>query len=458
MSIEVNGQFLVYIALVLVQILAYPLVGLNKSKQILNIISSCFLFLAMLGRKELLFSDQFYMGEKEIKLSLILIAFNILVSLYNGAKNNNGIKHSICSNFLLIGSLVLIGSRDLSLVYISLEMANILFIVMIGLSSYEKSQSASLKYLIQSGLIGGLFLLAIALFYGSTGTFDIYDYHVQNMQLFNISIVLFIIVFSFKVGIVPFNFWISDTFPNISSGNLASYFLISKVAVNYFFILFLMNLMSKIEIDQRSFLLIIISSLAIISAFAANIKALTVKSFKGILSHSIIAHSSYIFVTLTLAYSDSYKDNIIFYLVFYSISSTGAFITINNYLKKYDLKDSLCSFNGMFNRDPILALSLTIFILSLAGMPFTSGFTTKFVLFHTYLASGKVMVSLTLFVSAVIALAYYVKCISRIFLEDGDVLQPINIITKNKKIIIIIFCILVLLGGIAPSLYYRIIS
>lgn len=409
-------------------------------------------FLFLINTKyDLGLTNLFVLNSLGVKIISIVTVFALIINVLNGYKNFSDVRNSILVNFIFIGSIFLIGSTEFITFYIALELMSLITYALVKMSSQSFSKEAAVKYFIQGSINSAIFLLAISFFFGATGGFDFKNFTVLNQQLYSFSIGLFLIVVFFKMGAFPFHSWVPDVYSNIHKGVLASNFLISKFVIGYILITLVQNLISECLPNIQHIFINIILCVAVASAFFGNIMGLSHLQFKRMIAYSSVAHSGYMLMTIGMNVNLGYEKQLIFYLMFYSISATAVILAINYFLDVDKVKDTYDSLKGGFYKDGPMGLLLTIAVFSLAGIPLTSGFTTKYLLFTNYFKEGVVIPAFALLISSIIGIGYYIRIVIALFMEDANDVKPVSVIPIESKVVLLFLGAIIILGGIIPS-------
>lgn len=324
--------------------------------------------------------------------------------------------------FSLAGIVVMVSFHNLSMLFIGIEIMSVSLYILAGIRKHDyKSNEAALKYFLMGAFSTGFLLFGIAMLYGATGTFDlalIREYVISKpigiSPLFYSGLMLMIIGLCFKVGAAPFHFWAPDVYEG--SPDLISLFMITVVKTAGFaaFLRLFLGCFAPLHEFWTPVLLVI----SVITLFIGNITALYQHSFKRMLAFSSISHAGYmLFAIVALG---SMSGNAIFvYTTAYSIASVIAFAVLI-LVKRQTASDNFDSFNGLAKRNPFLAFTLTISMLSLAGIPLTAGFIGKFMMFSTALAEYHILLVVLAVVNAIIGLFYYLRVIVAMYFKAAE--------------------------------------
>lgn len=355
--------------------------------------------------------------------------------------------------FALCGGIVLFSYQNLITLFLGIEILSIPLYVLAGSNKNDlRSNEASIKYFLLGAFATGFLLFGIALIYGITGSFDLQTIRLYSIQathyptMYITGIILLLVGLLFKISIVPFHFWAPDVYEG--SPSLITAFMASVVKISGFVALY--KLVETAFIGQLNQWQYIIFYAAILTLLSANIVGVLQKNAKRMLAYSSISHAGY----LLLIYFNTDANSIYtlaFYLLAYSLSTIGAFISLIYIERISNGITDINAFNGLAKKQPILALVTTISLLSMAGIPLTSGFIAKFTLFSQALYTQPILVIIAIIGSA-ISIGYYLKLIIAMYFKPGY--KELNEAKKAPiiyNVIAIILVILIILLGVYPE-------
>jgi NADH-quinone oxidoreductase subunit N len=347
--------------------------------------------------------------------------------------------------FVLCGITLTSSFKSLLILFLGIEIISIPLYILTGSDKKNlKSNEASLKYFLLGAFSTGLMLMGIALIYGAKGTF--YTGLINNVEqgtsvLLIAGMVLLLFSMSFKVSAAPFHFWTPDVYdgaPTVFTSFMAT---IVKAAV---FIAFIRLFDETFGVLQNKWQLLI-AIITVATLFIGNITAVFQQSVKRMLAYSSIAQAGFMMLSLYAMNTDA-KEGLLLYVTAYSFATIGIFavlIKMNDYTFE--------GFNGFAKQQPLLAATTTIFLLSLAGIPLTAGFLSKFYMLKAALGVGK---NLWLVIFAVLMAAvsvyYYFRVIQAMYFKEGNT-KSIQVTVAFKWSLITLAALVVLLG-IFPNL------
>ena len=412
-------------------------------------------FFGMLFSQEVFtLSELFSLEGNKILLLKIVSIMNVFMILINGYSSLEKVKNSILMSYMFMGGVFLLGANDLMTFYVALETVALVGYALVATSDLENSREAAVKYLIQGSVISGIFLLGVAFYLGATNGLTLVGATVVNQEFYAIALGIFILTACFKLGAFPFHAWIADVYSNVSRGNLATNFFISKIIIGYKFITLLQLLLLECDPHFQNILMMIVQWIAVASAFYGNIMAVVQGQFKRVIAYSSVAHTGYMLMMVCLNPDEAYEKQLIAYLVVYSLTATGIILILNQFAELNKNKDGRDILKAGFYRNKGLSVMLVIFVLSLAGIPLTSGFAMKYMLFTNFFREGFTLEASSIFISSIIGFAYYIRFVSDLFTEDESKMSLPTIKTRfSESLVHVIILVSIFTIGIAPSLF-----
>jgi NADH-quinone oxidoreductase subunit N len=319
------------------------------------------------------------------------------------------------------GALIMFAFTDMFMFFLGLEILSIPIYVMAGSNKSDlRSNESSLKYFLTGSFATGIILFGIAWVYGATGSFNLAEIGSAAAQgadnsLLLVGILLILSAFLFKVGAAPFHFWSPDVYdgaPHAVTGFMAS--VVKLAAFGAFLKLFILCFGT---VELKAFWGPALAILIVLTLFVGNLSALRQVSLKRMLAYSSITHVGYTLL-IVLTSSISSVDDLWFYMFAYGFSIAGIIavgIAVN------DEEDKIDALKGLGQRNPFLAFVGILSVLSLAGIPLTSGFFGKYMVFTAAWNSYWWLVIIALINSA-ISIYYYLKLITAM-MSKSDVPQ-----------------------------------
>ena len=331
--------------------------------------------------------------------------------------------------------LLLASSVDLLMLYLSLEMVSLGSYILVGyLKNDRQSNEASLKYLLFGTVATGCMLYGITILYGLTGTTQLTAIRETlaagtaaggNSAMLLISTILILAGFGFKTAAVPFHFWCPDVYTGAPTSVAAFLSVAPKAAGFAALIRFFFTGLSRPSGDLNSWIQfssvhwqVLILVLSIITMILGNIAALRQDNLKRMLAYSSIAHAGYILMGAVVLTSQGLQA-ILIYLITYLFMNLGAFlvvIEIFNRTGSFDLKD----YRGLYRRSPFLTIAMTLFMLSLMGIPPFAGFFGKLYVFAAAVDRDLAWFAVVGALNSVIAVYYYARVIKTMIIETNE--------------------------------------
>src|ERR1700720_3794046 len=324
--------------------------------------------------------------------------------------------------FATAGMGVMAGAQELLTGFIGLEMSSIVSYI---LASYRRdnapSNEAAMKYFLLGSFATAFFLYGIALSFGATGST-----HLDTMvplsndsshTLLKIGLGFIFIGLAFKVAAAPFQMWTPDVYEGAPAPVTAMLSTGPKAAA---FALALRILASVDAAAPLWFWALWVA--AALSMFAGNLSAIVQTSVKRMLAYSSIAHAGYILVALTAAAATDHPEAgiaaALFYLVGYAFVKMGAFLIVAQLGGPGERHVDIEDFTGLGRRQPATAACLSLFLLSLLGLPITAGFLGKFYVFNAALESNLIWLAILLALNSVIGSYYYLRVIVAMYMRE----------------------------------------
>jgi NAD(P)H-quinone oxidoreductase subunit 2 len=320
-----------------------------------------------------------------------------------------------------LGGMFLSGANELVMMFISLEMLSISSYLMTGYMKRDpRSNEAALKYLLIGAASSAIFLYGLSLLYGLSGgetnlnaiaTTVVGLNGVQSLGL-AISLVFVIAGISFKISAVPFHQWTPDVYEGSPTPVVAFLSVGSKAAGFALAIRLLVTAFGSLT-EQWHF---IFTALAILSLVLGNVVALAQTSIKRMLAYSSIAQAGFVMIGLITGTENGYSS-MIFYLMIYLFMNLGAFTCIILFSLRTGT-DQISEYAGLYQKDPLLTLCLSICLLSLGGIPPMAGFFGKIYLFWAGWQAGLYGLVLLGLVTSVISIYYYIRVVKMMVVKE----------------------------------------
>jgi len=366
-----------------------------------------------------------------------------------------------------LGMIIMPSARDLLLLFVALETVSIPAFVMAGLRKRDLySSEAALKFFLIGVLSVALMLFGMSMVYGFTGSTHLADIAnafrfaesagVQPPPLLLASVMLVIVGFGFKVSAVPFHFWAPDTYAG-SPMPVAAMLAVASKAAGFAGLLAVTFIAFEPIADVWAPAMGVI---AILTMTLGNLVALQQRDIVRLLAYSSVAQAGYMLIPFGLASAGDAVVNaaairaVVFYLAAYAIMNIGAFgvvIAVNRRTGYRSIED----YAGLGQRSPVMAIAMTIFLLSLGGAPPTVGLFAKFSIIEAAAAAGTVFGYVLvgfLVVNSVIAFFYYLRVIWLMWMKDAIEGEPVLQPGFNLSLVVTSLMIGTVVLGIVPGL------
>ncbi len=348
----------------------------------------------------------------------MLTGLIIMLAVFSIVSSGNEIKDPKAGGeyyFLLmtsvLGAVFLISAKDLLTAFISLELLSMSFYALTGFNLEKNNSEAALKYFMLGSFASVFLAMGIILAYGvcQTLTYSGIKSFISASGPNTMAALAFVFIllgFTFKIALVPLHFWTPDVYegaPTQISALMASLVKTAGAAAMFYFF-------SAAVFPGLSSLAVFF---ACITMFFSNVMALPQKSLKRMLAYSSISHAGYIILGFPLL--EGWQ--VIFYLIVYSIATFGAFSFVYFFQKDRNGLE-LSDLRGFFYKAPLPAVSMSVFLFSLAGIPPMAGFFGKFYLFSSALQAGLFWPVMIALLSSAISLYYYLRVMVFMFMHE----------------------------------------
>ena len=388
------------------------------------------------------------------------------------------LEYTLIILFIIMGSILLISSSDLVSIFLTIELQSYgLYLLCTIYRNSESSTSAGLTYFLLGGLASCFILLGISLIYANLGITYLDSFYIiknlsnivieQELKNINLHIISYIpyclllisIGFLFKISAAPFHFWSPDVYDGIPTIITTFVAIIAKISI-LVLILHIVHYTNNIYISTEYYWTISLLISSLLSLVIGTVLGLTQFRIKRLYAYSTISHLGFMLLAISIDSIESVQS-FIFYLIQYSISNLNAFILLIaigyslyfyndkniNHNKLIDKNNSPIQFisqlKGYFHVNSMLALSLTITLLSFAGIPPLIGFFAKQMIFSAALQEGFIFLTFIGILTSVISAVYYLFIVKTMFFDLSsykyfDKLQDIKLsalVLQKKKVI-----------------------
>jgi len=356
--------------------------------------------------------------------------------------------------FVVCGAICMVSYNNMVMLFLGIEIVSIPLYIMAGSNRRNSgSNEAALKYFLMGAFATTFLLFGIALIYGATRTFDLDMMRSMsatalqaNPALVNVGLLLITVAFAFKLGAVPFHFWSPDVYqgsPTLVTAFMATVVKTAGLGAFLKFVIYLSPMLG-----ESWYLMLAI--IAAVTMLFANIVAIKQTDFKRMMAYSSISHVGYVLMVLLNVNAET-QSVAIFYLVAYSLATIGIFAVLLVLNPDHNKGNGFELFNGLGRRKPLLAIMLTICLLSLAGIPPFPGFFAKYAVFKQAI-NNHLWLLIVAIISSAISIYYYFKAITSMYFgkEEEDSTSPIESNTAGLLVVSVVVVALIVLG-IAPG-------
>ncbi|MEK7435135.1 MAG: NADH-quinone oxidoreductase subunit N [Cyanobacteriota bacterium] len=376
------------------------------------------------------FNDSFVVNNYSLFFYMIfLISGGVCIftspSYLKQEKINHGEYYSLIL-FAISGMMLMASSNDILTQFLALEIMSISIYVLVGFKRLDiKSNEATLKYYFLGAFSAGFILYGIAMLYGATGTtilsemrtaISSHNFGYRGITLIGTFFLLTGILF--KVAAVPFHSWAPDVYegaPNPITGFMIS--AVKAASFAMFIKIFLVGL-----IDLKDMWSPVIQLIAVFTMFLGNILAFTQENIKRMLAYSSISHTGYLLLGIaTLSTSSQSSSAMLYYLASYCIGSVGLFACISYLNQKNENYLNIEDYSGLGFKQPFIAFSIFIFMVSLIGIPPTAGFFGKYYLFSAAINQGMFLTVILALINSMMSVYYYLKVIMFMYIKESHV-------------------------------------
>ena len=467
MPIEINWQLLMpelVIALTLIIVLVFDLFD-SISKTVLGWMTIVGAGIALwvsiqmhqAGTVGTQFNEMFKVDSFSLFFNIIFLVSTILVALISMSYLDRGDRKQGPYYLLILlatlGMMLMAAGNELIIVFLGLELMSLSLYVLAGFfRDSPASSEAGMKYLLLGAFASAFFLYGIALIYGGAGTTSVpaiaEAITAENKSpLLLAGMFLLVVGFGFKVAIVPFHQWAPDVYEGAPTTIAAFISAGPKAAGFAAFLRIFMEALPNLQVEWSGVLIL----LAMLTMTVGNVIAIAQTNIKRMLAYSSIAHAGYVLIGLVAANDDGISSAML-YLLIYCVMNIGAFGAI--ILAKTEDGESLMisDYAGLGTRKPLLAMFMTVMLLSLAGFPPTAGFVGKFYIFKSAVGAGHIWLVIIGAINTAISAFYYLRVVVTMYMREPEEELEFSPYASTLVVGLILAVVGILLIGILPSL------
>jgi len=351
--------------------------------------------------------------------------------------------------FGAVGMCLMSAAMELVLVFIALEISSISTYILAGFRRRAAiSSESSIKYFLLGSFATAFFLYGVALMFGATGSTSIQDIgnvlrSVQVPALAYIGVALMFVGLGFKVAAAPFHVWTPDVYEGAPAPVVGFMSTAPKAAA----FAVLLRIMFEAQAPGRIWLIWVVAAL---SMTIGNLGALVQQNVKRLLAYSSIAHAGYMLVAIAALPSNGIPA-VMFYIASYAAMNVGAFAVVSHLARAGERYVSVDDYSGLGARSPMLAATLTVFLLSLIGIPVTAGFFAKFYVFSAALQANLVGLVIIGVINSAVASYYYLRVIVVMYMRDAREAVPISPVPTALGVALAISVVATIYLGVLPG-------
>lgn len=331
--------------------------------------------------------------------------------------------------FSIMGQCVMVTANDLIMIFIGLEISSIASYVLAGyLRNDKRNNEAALKYFLLGSFATGFLLYGVAIVYGLTGTTQLAAIRAAmtkpdtSLMVAGVAAALMFVGLCFKVSGAPFQIWAPDVYQGAPAPVSAFMATGPKAAAFAIFFRIFLTAFDRIATNWAP----VVWFCALASMTVGNFAALTQNNMKRMLAYSSIAHAGYILVALA-ANSELGAAAAMFYLASYALMNLGAFAVISYVCGRGERHVKIEDLAGLGRKQPFTAAMMTVFLLSLIGVPLTGGFFGKFYIFRAALDSHLTWLTVLGLLNSAVAAYYYLRLLVVMYMhEPGEVTDALE--------------------------------
>lgn len=400
-------------------------------------------------------------GRPAVMLSIVMLATALLWFIMAKGffkDDNNSTDHYALIIFALTGGIILTCYSSMVMLFLGVEILSIPLYVLAGSrKSDPNSNESAFKYFVMGAFASGFLLLGITLIYGATASFDLHAI-AQHIQTHNTGshtflyagILMLLVGLLFKIGAAPFHFWTPDVYEGAPVNITAFMSTVVKTAA----IAAIMPLFFMVFAGSKEFWTPVIAVCVGLTFVIGNITAAVQNTVKRMMAFSSISHAGFLLLAIVAASSGFSAKAIIYYAAAYSVASIAVFTVLQNIMQQTG-SDAVENFSGLGKKNPLMAVVMTIALLSLAGIPPTAGFFGKYYVFNAALTDGHFWLVGIGILTSLVGVYYYFRLIIAMYFKPANDDRPI-VASAQHQALLFITAVIILVLGLLPDLILEI--
>lgn len=357
------------------------------------------------------------------RILVIVTGFLIVLgsSGYLRREQHEGGEYYALLLFSVVGQSVMVTANELIMIFIGLEISSIASYILAGyLRDDPRNNESALKYFLLGSFATAFLLFGVAWVYGATGSTNLAEIRSalvsgasESPGLVAVSAALIFVGLAFKISAAPFQAWAPDVYQGAPAP--VSAFLTVGPKAAAFAVLLRVFLLAFAPIAARW--LPVVWGVALATMLVGNLAAIVQSNVKRLLAYSSIAHAGYVLVAVA-SNSGTGIAAAMFYLAAYTFTNAGAFLVVTYFSRKGEKYLSVDDFAGLAQRNPAMAAMMTIFLLSLIGVPLTGGFFGKFYIFKAALDANLIWLTVLGLLNSAVAAYYYLRILVVMYMRE----------------------------------------
>ena len=356
--------------------------------------------------------------------------------------------------FGLGGMMLMAMANDLLVIFLALEILSLAVYILTAIRRESKAGAeAAFKYFLLGGFASAFFLYGVAFTFGLTGTTRL-DQIVIVMSgraagqetLAYVALGLLLVGFAFKVSAVPFHMWTPDAYEGAPPVVTAFMSAGVKAAAFAAFVRVFLSAFASFQPQWEP----VVWTLSAASMILGVVVGVAQRNVRRMLAYSSIAHAGYLLMAL-VAGNDIGKGAILFYLLTYALTSIGAFGVTALVATRDRANDDLADYAGLGTRQPMLALLMTVFLLSLGGFPPTAGFIGKWYLFSAAVTAGDYGLAIIGVLTSVVSVFFYLRVVVMMYMSDEVAASPVTRPSATSLFALAVPTVAIFYLGILPT-------
>lgn len=320
--------------------------------------------------------------------------------------------------FMAFGLILMAASTNLLMIFLSIEFVSILSYLLVGFTKKDgRAKEAAIKYLLFGSIASGMMLYGMSILFGLTGSLELTTISSKITPWSESAVVVFAFLLvatgiGFKISMAPFHMWAPDVYEGAPTP-VTAFLTVGPKALGFAVLIRVLTLLAPAFDWKPVFMLLCILTMTI-----GNVIAISQSNIKRLLAYSSIAQAGYILMGIVV-FSETGILAVLIYLAAYALTNLGAFVAVITASHSLE-SDDLQSYAGLSKRAPFLSACITVFLLSLAGIPPLAGFIGKLFVFSAAIESGLILLAVAAAINSAIAAYYYFKVIRFMYLAPAS--------------------------------------